>query len=141
MTKAQVKAAKARAADQAEAASEAVAVAIDNLHTQVANQPIAEASEVVPAKLTMKDGGKIYADLPDVKLTIAGTKGRREYISFPKPTQDNLPAFRKYVELMVSRKAHTTHELYVVLCAEAGAPVPRRVTVSSTAAPDEAFDM
>ena len=142
MTKAQVKAAKARAADQAAVASEAVAVAIDNLHMQVADQPVAEASESQPVKLIMRDGKKLYAAVNGVELTLAGTKGLREYVTFSKPTTGNAPQYRAFIDLMVNRKVRTARDLFATLCREAGAPVPTRATrTTSNTDDDETLDL
>ena len=135
MTKAQVKEAKARASEQAAAAAAASVIATAEMAEE--GYP-----EMPPVKLIMRDGKKLYAAVNGVELTLAGTKGLREYVTFSKPTTGNAPQYRAFIDLMVNRKVRTARDLFATLCREAGAPVPTRATrTTSNTDDDETLDL
>ena len=93
----------------------------------------------VPVKVRKVDGSKVRADVDGVTVTIAGTKGYREYVTMSAVTSETAPAYGKVARVIREAGVRSLRELFVQYMASIGAPLPVKGGGKGASVAEETF--
>jgi len=94
----------------------------------------------VPVKVRKVDGSKVRADVDGVTVTIAGTKGYREYVTMSAVTSETAPAYGKIARAIKAAGVGSLRELFVQYMASIGAPLPVKGGGKGAGEAEETFE-